>query len=64
MRLIINRKPGDDVIHDLDNIKEECNTDQIKEKEPITLDLAIEYTATGTARYCQHCMSDPQHESA
>ena len=52
---------GSGIIHDLENLKEQCNTDDIKDKEKVdSIDKLIEGKHIYGWRYCQHCMPDPR----
>ena len=56
MKLILNTISSR--IHNLNNLQEKCNTDQIEHRESITERSAIELVAMNLAKYCEHCMPD------
>jgi hypothetical protein len=58
-RFILNRNEGQDVIHDRSNFDERCNTDDAEDKQNVDAKTAAALIASGAARVCEHCVSDP-----
>jgi len=58
-RFILNRNEGQDVLHDRSNLNERCNSDDAKGKQNVDAKTAAALIASGSARACAHCISEP-----